>query len=115
MAQNNTQKVIRNLLRLAKEKNYFISFVGSQHKRHIPYTNDYEMVREKYKTYSNGMIEIAITDPTNCTYSNYPFSSYFEYSINDDKIRNYPTISKKRTEFGESLLKEAQFLTDIGL
>lgn len=109
MAQNNTQKVIRNILRLCYEKDYSIEFIGVNYNRHISKTKDYQYVRKVYKNYSTGYINIF--KPSELKgYYDAPYAS-FEYSIAQDKIISTYSSSDN----GLAFLKEAQFLSDIGM
>lgn len=106
MAQNNTQKVIRNIIRLCKEKNYIIEFRGVRYNRHIAATNNYEQVREVYKNFSSGTIVIYEDD------DNLHNPMYFYYNIHRNEINTgYESLHNTPSL---SFLKEAQFLSDIG-
>lgn len=99
MAQNNTQKVLKNLLRLAVDKRYTIEFrSGRNYKMQIAETTDYQHIRENYKSYSHSYV--FLTDP-----DIKKRVGYYEYNISKNTINGYE---------GAGLLTEAQFLTDIG-
>ena len=99
MAQNNTQKVLKNLLRLAVDKHYSIEFrSGRNYKIQIPETSDYQYIRENYKSYSHSYVFFTDTDIKKRV-------GYYLYDISKNTINEYE---------GKGLLTEAQFLTDIG-
>lgn len=99
MAQNNTQKVLKNLLRLAVDKHYAIEFrSGRNYRMQISETTDYQHIRENYKSYSHSYVFLIEPD-------NKSRVGYYEYDIAKNTIHAH-----KNAE----LLTEAQFLTDIG-
>jgi hypothetical protein len=99
MAQNNTQKVLKNLLRLAVDKQYSIEFrSGRNYKIQIPDTTDYQYIRENYRSYSHSYIFLTVPD------TKLPVG-YYIYDISKNTIHGNQNAE---------LLTEAQFLTDIG-
>lgn len=107
MAKNDTHKIVKSLIYLAREKKYKVAIYDTKFNR-VTDREDIDFVWNNYKKYSSGYI--VITKVNDSVYKDQVAS--FKYSFNKNEFDvHYNAINMN--DFRKDLLTEANFLMNL--